>query len=160
MSDQHHCSRSSKILILLAVLLAGGGIIYSQNKQAAGTPDNAPPQGASPDVAATDAKAPVEASAFKDGSYSTTGQYGSPAGDESIDVTLTVAGGKIVDTSMVANATNPASKIWQEKFASGYREFVVGKDLAGLSLGVVSGSSLTPKGFNDALEDIRSQAGA
>jgi hypothetical protein len=35
---------------------------------------------------------------------------------------------------------------------------VVGKNIDEVNLGKVSGSSLTPIGFNNAIEDIRSQA--
>lgn len=144
-----------KLIVLLAVLATGGAVAYFQNKKApelalAPTPDA--------DASATDEKAQADASAYKDGVYTTTGNYTSPGGPETIDVTLTVEDGVIVDASVVSNAENPGSKMFQGKFIEGYKEFVIGQELADLSLSVVSGSSLTPKGFNDALEDIRTQA--
>jgi hypothetical protein len=48
----------------------------------------------------------------------------------------------------------------QTDFAANYKTQVIGKKIEGLELSKISGSSLTPKGFNDALEKIRSQAGA
>lgn len=143
-----------KVIVLLAVLVAGGAVAYFQNKKA---PELAQTLTPTPDASAADEKTVAEA-AYKNGVYTTTGNYTSPGGPETIDVTVTVEDGVIVDATVVGNAENPGSKMFQEKFIGGYKEFVIGKDLADLSLAIVSGSSLTPKGFNDALEDIRTQA--
>jgi len=99
----------------------------------------------------------VDAS-YKDGVYSTTGNYVAPSGPETIDVTMTVKDGAIADVSVVANATNAASKKFQAMFVDGCKMMVVGQKLSMLSLSKVSGSSLTPKGFNDAIAEIRTQA--
>ena len=48
--------------------------------------------------------------------------------------------------------------MWQQQFASGYESYVVGKSLSTLKLTKVSGSSLTPIGFNAAVADIQTQA--
>ncbi len=108
----------------------------------------------------SDTAAPVVAAAYKDGIYSAVGNYVAPSGAEAIDVTLTVKDGMVADATVDATATNPASKQWQATFIAGYKEQVVGKKLSDLSLSKVSGSSLTPKGFNDALNEIRDQAKA
>lgn len=144
-----------KVIVLLAVLVAGGTVAYFQNKK---TPELAGGLTPTPDAAAQDSKTGAAEVPYNDGVYATTGNYTSPGGPETIDVTLTVTGGVITDASVVGNAVNPGSKKFQGQFIGGYKEFVIGKELSGLSLSVVSGSSLTPKGFNDALEDIRSQA--
>ncbi|NBS41205.1 hypothetical protein EBS80_00915 [bacterium] len=73
-------------------------------------------------------------------------------------MTLTVANDVITDATVDATSTNPASKQWQLFFIDNYKPLVVGKKLSDLKLSNVSGSSLTPKGFNDALVDIRAEA--
>lgn len=57
-------------------------------------------------------------------------------------------------------ATDPNSKRFQGEFADGYKAQVIGKPIAEVFLTKVSGSSLTPKGFNDAVEKIKSEAKA
>src|SRR3989344_3548395 len=42
---------------------------------------------------------------YKDGTYSAAGAYRTPGGQESIDVTLTLAGGVISDISVTQNAS-------------------------------------------------------
>ncbi len=97
-------------------------------------------------------------SEYTNGTYSAIGDYTSPGGPETVDVTLTVVNGLVVDATVEGNAVNPISKKFQAQFIAGYRGFVVGKMISSLSLTTVSGSSLTPKGFNDAVSDIRTQA--
>lgn len=95
---------------------------------------------------------------YKDGTYTATGNYSSPGGNENITVTVTLKGGVIIDTSTVAGATDLDSKEYQEEFISGYQSLVVGKNISSVSLSRVSGSSLTSEGFNNALSQIKSQA--
>ena len=95
---------------------------------------------------------------YADGTYNATGHYVSPAGAESVDVTVTLEGGVVADAQFKGNATNPASVKNQGKFAAGFREQVVGKPIDQISLGVVNGSSLAPKGFMDALKQIKTEA--
>lgn len=97
-------------------------------------------------------------SQFKDGTYSTTGSYISPAGAEEIAVTLTLKEDTVVSATVVGKATNPASIRWQQQFNAGYSAQVVGRLIEDISLNVVNGSSLTPKGFNEALIKIKSDA--
>ncbi len=99
-----------------------------------------------------------ESGVYKDGTYKATGSYVSPGGNEEIDVTITIADGKITDSSVAPQAATRESLEYQDEFVNGYKEQVTGKDLATLMLGKVSGSSLTSRGFNEALDQIRSQA--
>ncbi len=89
--------------------------------------------------------------------YEATGAYTSPGGPETIGVKLTVDNGIITDVVVTPNATNPGSIKWETAFAGGIKEQVVGKPLADLQVGKVSGSSLTGTGFNDALAKIKAQ---
>lgn len=103
---------------------------------------------------------PVIIQSYKDGDYSSTGTYNSPAGKEEVVVSLTLKDNVITDVTFTPKATNEVSIKLQKMFADGYKEFVVGKDINTVNLNKVSGSSLTPKGFNDALDKIKLQAKA
>lgn len=95
---------------------------------------------------------------YENGTYTATGNYQSPAQTEEIEVTLTVTDGVVTDAVFTGKATHPTSKLMQGKFSEGFEEAVVGKNINDLTLTVVNGSSLTPKGFMDALTKIKSQA--
>lgn len=102
----------------------------------------------------------IHADSYKDGTYTAVGTYTSPAGPEEIDVKLTVKDNVVTDAEVTPKATNPKSKFMQGAFAGGYKEFVIGKKVNDITLTKVSGSSLTPMGFNAALEKIKSEAQA
>lgn len=102
--------------------------------------------------------APAPVSGYKNGSYTVTGKYISPAGPETIKVTLTLTDGVVTASTVVAQADIQGSQEFQEKFINNYKQYVVGKKIDTLQLGKVAGSSLTPKGFNDAVEQIKAQA--
>ncbi|MBI4836568.1 MAG: FMN-binding protein [Candidatus Abawacabacteria bacterium] len=97
-------------------------------------------------------------STYKDGTYSVQGTYISPGGPESIAVKLTVQKGVVTDAEVIPAAVLPMSQRFQGEFVSGYKQLVIGKSIDELNLGRVSGSSLTPKGFNDAVAKIKAQA--
>jgi hypothetical protein len=116
------------------------------NSQNTPTPPTTPP------VATT--------STYKDGTYSADGNYNSPAGPESISVTLTLKNDIVTGANVTANASYGRSAQYQNAFISGYKQYVIGKNISSLNLGRVSGSSLTPIGFNNALAQIKAQAKA
>ena len=64
----------------------------------------------------------------------------------------------ITGSEVEVKATRPISKTRQTDFAANYKSFVEGKNIDEVSLTKVSGSSLSPKGFNDAVEQIKEQA--
>ncbi len=99
----------------------------------------------------------VGGSAYANGTYTAEGAYTSPAGAESITVTLTLANDVVTAVSVTPHGVGP-SALWQGKFVSGIEAAVVGKSIESLSLTKVSGSSLTPGGFNAAVASIKSQA--
>ena len=100
------------------------------------------------------------ASVYKDGTYSATGSYMSPGGEDQIAITLTLKNDIITDVSATPEAGDGMSMRYQNKFISGYKQYVVGKNISDVHLTKVSGSSLTPGGFNDALAQIKAQAKA
>lgn len=110
----------------------------------------------------TNPSKPVEnvqvASKYKDGTYTSEGKYLSPGGDESVDVTITIKDDVVTDAKVESNATRPMSVKFQGLFIEGYKTLVVGKKIDEVVLDKVSGSSLTPKGFNDAVEKIKAES--
>lgn len=104
------------------------------------------------------AVAEVEASMYVDGLYSATGSYTAPSGTETVGVSLTVTDDVVTDVAIDEQAVNPTSQKMQALFADGISTLVIGKRLEDISVSQVSGSSLTSKGFNQALEAIKAQA--
>ncbi len=96
--------------------------------------------------------------AYKNGSYTQTGTYKSPAGNEEVEISLMIENDIVKGASFKGMATNPGSVNNQGKFAKGFEAEVVGKSIDSIALGVVNGSSLTPKGFMDALGKIKAEA--
>ncbi|GAA2530372.1 FMN-binding protein [Rarobacter incanus] len=98
--------------------------------------------------------------AVADGSYSASGTYQSPGGTQQIEVAVTIKSGVISDVTVTPAGADATSTAYQKDFASHIADEVVGKSLADAKVTKVSGSSLTSQGFNAALEQIASQAGA
>jgi uncharacterized protein with FMN-binding domain len=98
------------------------------------------------------------ASKYKNGTYNADGTYTSPAGKEDISVSVTLNGDTITSVTVTPKATDPMSKNWQQRFASGISSQIVGKKLDDISIGKVSGSSLTGTGFNQALQSVKNNA--
>jgi uncharacterized protein with FMN-binding domain len=99
-------------------------------------------------------------SVYKNGTYSATGSYMSPGGMDQISVTLTLSNSIITNISVTPQAGDRLSQKFQTMFIAGYQQYVLGKNISTVNLSKVSGSSLTPQGFNDALTQIKAQAAA
>ncbi len=97
-------------------------------------------------------------STYKDGTYSADGNYVSPNGTETVGVELTLAAGKVTDVNITQHPSNPNTRKFQGEFASGIAAQVVGKNINELNVSKVAGSSLTSGGFNQAVEQIKSEA--
>lgn len=104
--------------------------------------------------------AAMERGAYKDGTYTADGTYRSPAGAESVSVTLTLEDGIVTAAEFTGDATNQKSIAMQKAFSEGYEASVVGKSLDEVSVAVVNGSSLTGKGFMEAVTAIKAEAKA
>jgi hypothetical protein len=96
--------------------------------------------------------------AYKNGTYTAVGSYMSPGGLDKIGVTLTINNGLVTDSSVQLMPGDNTSAKYEQIFADNYKQYVIGQNIATLNVGKVSRSSLTPKGFNDALNNIRAQA--
>jgi len=97
-------------------------------------------------------------SPYKDGSYTAIGTYDSPGGLDQLTVSLTLKAGIVTAAQVVSGANDRESARYQQRFISGYTPYVVGKSIDSIRLAAVSGSSLTPVGFNNALAKIKAQA--
>lgn len=97
---------------------------------------------------------------YADGTYTAEGSYDTPGGTESISVELTVADDAVTAVTVTPEASGGNAARFQEEFASGIADEVVGQDLSDLAVDKVSGSSLTGNGFNAALDEIRADAAA
>jgi len=95
---------------------------------------------------------------YTDGTYTAEGSYISPAGEESVKVELTLDGDIVTAVTVTPEADDPQAKSFQEKFASGIADVVVGKDIDTLNVSRVAGSSLTSGGFAEALKAIKVDA--
>ncbi len=137
-------SNTSKIVVgvVIVLIIAIGIWYYRQNKTSA--------------VDTT----PVVINTYKDGTYSAVGVYSAPSGSEDLSVSVTLKNNIINDATVTNIAKNDISKKLQDMFISGYKAVVIGQDINTVKLNKVSGSSLTPKGFNDALDKIKLQAKA
>jgi uncharacterized protein with FMN-binding domain len=150
------------ILAVVVVVLAGSAYAMSgdKNQEAAiAQVSTTPTQGETP-VAPTTPSTDAVVKKYTDGTYTAPGEYKAPSGKESIHVSVTLKDGVIVDTTVTGEGENPATKANQEKFISGYKSLVVGKNLDEANLTIVSGSSLTGAGWNSALEIIKTLAKA
>lgn len=149
-----------------ALLLLGGSLVLSSCATAPENtaPDAAPSQsdtsndsGASSDAGAANADSSAS-SAYQDGSYTADGTYRTPGGVEQISVTVDLNDGVIDSVSVAGDPRAPESQQYQGQFISGISEVVVGKSIDEISVDRVAGSSLTSGGFNDAIEQIKTQA--
>ena len=98
------------------------------------------------------------ASGYKDGTYSADGNYVSPNGTETVGVELTLASGTVTDVQITQHPSNPNTRKFQGEFAGGIAGQVVGRNIDELNVSKVAGSSLTSGGFNQAVEQIKSEA--
>lgn len=101
---------------------------------------------------------PTSRSKYKDGTYTAEGAYAVHAGPEEITITVTLKNDVIVDSQFQAVPNLKMSQRYMDMFSENYKQLVVGKNIADVNLTKVSGSSLTPIGFNDALAKIKAQA--
>ena len=105
----------------------------------------------------TAADTPVNAS-YRDGRFQSDGAYESPAGNESIIVVIELKDDIVTDVEIGLYPTSATSSTYQDLFASGIGDLVIGRDLDAIDVTVVAGSSLTSFGFRAALSAIKAEA--
>lgn len=95
---------------------------------------------------------------YTDGTYTAEGSYISPAGEETVTLEVTLADDIVTAVTVTPGADDPQARGFQDRFAGGISEQVVGKDIDTLDVTRVAGSSLTSGGFADALATIKADA--
>ncbi len=88
--------------------------------------------------------------------YTATGEYGGQPSH--ITVKATLKDGVITAVTVTPHAYVPRSLELQRAFAAAVPKVVIGKRIDQVRVGKLAGSSGTPKGFNDAIRQIRAQA--
>lgn len=152
---------ASIVIVLLAVASAAAIVLETSQNPSMKTSDTdtSTAQTQSTDTSASGTNnATANSGNYKDGTYNAEGNYRTPGGNESIGVKITLTGGVITDASVTQNASGGEAEEYQQRFANAYKSEVVGKKIDSVSLSRVAGSSLTPIGFDNALDAIKSDA--
>jgi uncharacterized protein with FMN-binding domain len=110
--------------------------------------------------APTSGASDLSGGAYADGTYTAEGTYQTPESVETISVTVTLKDDVVTAVSVTGNPTRAESQQYQSQFIGGISDVVVGKDIDTLSVSRVAGSSLTSGGFNEAIDEIKSEAAA
>ena len=95
---------------------------------------------------------------YKDGSYSADGSYLVSDKQETIKLSLDISNNKITSASITPINVSHDSQFYINMFQQGFTSLVVGKNIDDVNLTVVNGASLTPNGFNEALNAIKLKA--
>ena len=84
----------------------------------------------------------------------------SPGGYDQLGVSVTLQNDIITAATVTNMAGDGRSSRYQNAFIGGFKPYVIGQNIASVNLTYVSGASLTPQGFNDAIQQIMTQAKA
>jgi hypothetical protein len=154
---------------ILAAMTAGVVLLKNNGKQASNTTPSAsattsPPatstMAVSPESTTTNPNVTTPSTIYKNGTYTATGNYTSPGGAQAITVTVTINNDIVTDTSADPQPSDHESAQYQDIFVENFKQYVVGRNAGNVFLTRVSGSSLTSRGFNGALDQIKQQAKA
>lgn len=144
------------VVVALIAIVMGAVVMFKNNSdQAITVTDNDKPSGA---MMQAPPRGMMATGAYKNGTYTADGEYITPGGQEKVGVTLTLTDGVISEINVEEKGILATSKKMQADFGANYKPMVMGKNINEVTLTKVSGSSLTPKGFNDALTKIKAQA--
>lgn len=149
------------IIVVVLLVAAMAAVVVLTNNQSASDSTSTSETASDTPTGSSDSESSTGSSGnYEDGTYSATGSYQTPGGQESIGVKVTLADGVITDAQVTSQGKSGESQQYQGEFISSYKSQVVGKKISEVSLSRVAGSSLTSGGFNDALADIEKQAEA
>lgn len=96
---------------------------------------------------------------YKNGTFSQSGSYKSPAGDENATFQFTIADNVVTGVELTTTAENQLSKKFQGFFIDGIKKEIIGKKVDELgTFSRVNGSSLTPTAFNQAVTALKAEA--
>ncbi|MGL5831071.1 MAG: hypothetical protein ACRCZE_02875 [Candidatus Altimarinota bacterium] len=98
---------------------------------------------------------------YNNGTFEGEGSYMSPAGEELVKVSMVLENGLVKSMDLNVDTENNTSKKFKGLFKAGIDELVIGKSLDEIQgFAQVNGSSLTPKGFQQAVEAIKAESKA
>lgn len=107
----------------------------------------------------TSTQSSTSSAVIADGTYTTKGSYRSPAQTEDVEFTFTMKAGAVEGVELVKESSIPMSKKYQGLFMEGIKKEIIGKKLSEIgTFDRVNGSSLTPKGFNQAMTELKQKA--
>lgn len=150
---------------LVATAAIGGGLLFFSGDSSTPATTSSSQQTTSTQTESTtdssDSSTTSESSSYADGTYTATLTYAVPRGGQnSLDVSLTIADGSIT-TASTNNATHDSES---ERYIGGFEDSLsadaVGQSLANYSPDRIGGASLTTAAFAEALDTIRSDAQA
>lgn len=144
------------IVIVLLVAVTAAVIVLGKQGNPTQTVSTTTPAGTT--STRTSSVSSSSTGSYKDGTYKESGTYRSPGGSETINLSVTLSGGLITATDMTAIPSTSEARDYQGRFIDAYKALVVGKKIGDVSLDRVAGSSLTSGGFNNALDQIKSDA--
>lgn len=156
---------TSLVILIATTLIVGGAVLVkntksAENKNTGSVSASQKTTSSTDTIASTSNSSSSSASSYKDGTYTASGSYEAPDGQQAIGVTVTVKDGLVTDTSAENQASGRESADYVDRFISDYKSQIVGKKLNELKSAVSSGDSLTLAGFNDAVDQIQQQAQA
>ena len=143
---------------------AAGKEVTPSNDEYAGRAQTANPAPAGTTAPATTAPAPaptVTGGPYADGQYTASGSYGVIDGvveEDSIDVTATLRDGVITEVSVTGHPLLTQSHDYMQGFVNEISGAVVGRSVEDAHVTALAGASKTSDAFNDAIDDIASQA--
>ncbi len=182
MSRSRNTTTISVATLALVLSLAGGAVTYSKHERdehtvlpedvassptsqaatspavSSGTATATPTAESSPKATSTATSTPTASSTYKDGTYSSQGSYNTPAGTQTIGVTLTLKDGVVTSASGTNMASDGESRAFQVDFIDTFPGRIIGKKISEVSFSRLAGSSLTTRGFNSAITSIKAKA--
>ena len=144
------------VIIVVLVAAIAGGTYYLMNRK-----DETEGMTTDSSTQQPSAETPTASQgSYKNGTYSATGSYISPGGQESVDVEVTLKDDIISAATVTPHPAAATSTQYQSEFVNNFKALVVGKNIDEVKLSRVAGSSLTSGGFNEAIEKIKDDAAA
>lgn len=146
-------------IVVAAVVLVSGYLLLNQNNKSTDTEVAGNIDTSNATTGTKEGAVNSTTSQYSDGVYTAEGKYYSPGGEQTIELELTIADGRISAVDLSGVEPDLESSRYQQKFNAGLENLVVGKKIEeSFITGRVNGSSLTADGFNDALDSIIEQA--
>lgn len=152
--------RTGAALVGVAGMLALAGCATDASTDTATVEETPATQSTGSSTTETESSTGTASGAYTDGTYTAEGSYQTPESVESVTVTLTIADDVITAVEVTGDPQARESQQYQSQFIGGIEDVVVGQNIDEISVSRVAGSSLTSGGFNEALEEIKSEAAA